>query len=76
MKPWWQEFIKLGTFLVPLYLMLKLVIILAIWKSHDVLVNGCRWKIGDGSKIKIMPEPWLRTYVERITQGCNLLKLR
>ncbi|XP_045790350.1 uncharacterized protein LOC123885137 isoform X2 [Trifolium pratense] len=32
----------------------------SIWKSRDVLVNGCRWKIGDGSKIKIMSEPWLR----------------
>jgi hypothetical protein len=23
-------------------------------------MNGCRWRIGDGSKIKIMNEPWLK----------------
>jgi ribonuclease HI len=32
----------------------------SVWKSRDVLSIGCRWKIGDGSKIKIMSEPWLR----------------
>jgi hypothetical protein len=32
----------------------------SIWKSRDILVNGCRWKIGDGSKIKVVCEPWLR----------------
>jgi ribonuclease HI len=29
-----------------------------------VLILGCRWQIGDGSKIKVMNEPWLRA-----TQG-------
>jgi hypothetical protein len=23
-------------------------------------MNGCRWKIGDGTKINIMNEPWLK----------------
>ncbi|MCI32884.1 putative ribonuclease H protein, partial [Trifolium medium] len=23
-------------------------------------MNGCRWRIGDGTKIKIMNEPWLK----------------
>jgi hypothetical protein len=32
----------------------------SVWKSRDVLSIGCRWKIGDGSKIKIMSNPWLR----------------
>jgi hypothetical protein len=32
----------------------------SIWKSRQVLMNGCRWRIGDGSKIKIMNEPWLK----------------
>jgi hypothetical protein len=32
-----------------------------------VLSYGCRWQIGDGSKIKVMHEPWLRA-----SQGCCL----
>jgi hypothetical protein len=32
----------------------------SIWKSRDILVSGCRWKIGDGRKINVMCEPWLR----------------
>jgi hypothetical protein len=32
----------------------------SIWNSRDVLINGCRWKIGDGRKIKVMTEPWIR----------------
>jgi hypothetical protein len=32
----------------------------SIWKSRDVFINSCRWKIGDERKIKIMSEPWLR----------------
>jgi hypothetical protein len=31
-----------------------------VWKSRDVLSIGCRWKIDDGSKIKVMIEPWIR----------------
>ncbi|MCI37153.1 hypothetical protein A2U01_0058377, partial [Trifolium medium] len=23
-------------------------------------MNGCRWSIGDGTKIKVMNEPWLK----------------
>ncbi|GAU50545.1 hypothetical protein TSUD_409890 [Trifolium subterraneum] len=32
----------------------------SIWKSRHVLMNGCRWRIGDVTKIKVMNEPWLR----------------
>jgi ribonuclease HI len=32
----------------------------SIWKSRHVTLNGCRWRIGDGTKINIMHEPWLR----------------
>jgi hypothetical protein len=31
-----------------------------IWRARQVLLNGCRWKIGDGMRIKVMHEPWLR----------------
>jgi hypothetical protein len=31
-----------------------------IWKAREILMNGCRWRIGDGKSIKIMNEPWLR----------------
>jgi hypothetical protein len=32
----------------------------SIWKSKKVLINGCRWRIGDGTTIKVMNEPWLK----------------
>jgi ribonuclease HI len=32
----------------------------SIWSSRHVIMNGCRWKIGDGTKINIMNEPWLK----------------
>jgi hypothetical protein len=31
----------------------------SIWKSRQVLMRGCRWSIGDGTKIHVMHEPWL-----------------
>jgi hypothetical protein len=31
-----------------------------IWKARCILMNGCRWRIGSGSSIKVMNEPWLR----------------
>jgi ribonuclease HI len=31
-----------------------------LWKSCNVIKLGCRWNIGDGSKIKVMDDPWLR----------------
>lgn len=35
------------------------------WRSlhstQDLLRLGCRWKVGDGSRIKVWGEPWLRT---------------
>jgi hypothetical protein len=31
-----------------------------IWKARQILMNGCRWSIGDGTCIKVMKEPWLR----------------
>jgi hypothetical protein len=33
----------------------------SIWRSRKVLVYGCRWQIGDESKIRVMHEPWLRS---------------
>ncbi|XP_058768667.1 uncharacterized protein LOC131642444 [Vicia villosa] len=38
----------------------------SMWKATEVLTLGCRWSIGDGSKIKVMEEPWLRG----IREGC------
>jgi ribonuclease HI len=32
----------------------------SIWNSRHVIMNGCRWKIGDGTRIKVMNDPWLR----------------
>jgi hypothetical protein len=31
-----------------------------LWKSRCVLTLGCRWRIGDGSTIKVMSDPWLK----------------
>jgi ribonuclease HI len=31
-----------------------------IWKARQVLMNGCRWSIGNGKNIKVMSDPWLR----------------
>jgi ribonuclease HI len=35
-----------------------------IWKAREILMNGCRWKVGNGTKIKVMSEPWLRGHEE------------
>jgi len=32
----------------------------SIWMSRQVLLCGCRWRIGDGSQIRVMQDPWLR----------------
>ncbi|GAU45877.1 hypothetical protein TSUD_401030, partial [Trifolium subterraneum] len=32
----------------------------SIWRARQVLMQGCRWLIGDGSKISVMYDPWLR----------------
>ncbi|GAU30587.1 hypothetical protein TSUD_392780 [Trifolium subterraneum] len=32
----------------------------SLWKSCNVLKLGCRWIVGDGRKIKVMKDPWLR----------------
>ncbi|KAK2383934.1 hypothetical protein QL285_071338 [Trifolium repens] len=32
----------------------------SIWNSRHVIMNGCRWKIGDGTRIKVMNDPWLK----------------
>jgi hypothetical protein len=32
----------------------------SLWKSRHILTLGCRWRIGDGSQIKVMFDPWLR----------------
>jgi hypothetical protein len=31
-----------------------------IWKSCHILMNGYRWIVENGTKIKVMSEPWLR----------------
>ncbi|KAI5400556.1 hypothetical protein KIW84_065444 [Lathyrus oleraceus] len=31
-----------------------------LWRSRKFLTLGCRWSIGDVSRIKVMSEPWLR----------------
>jgi hypothetical protein len=31
-----------------------------IWKSRHILMNGCRWIVGNGADIKVMNDPWLR----------------
>jgi hypothetical protein len=41
----------------------------SIWRSREVLAYGCRWQIRDGSKIKVMHEPWLRTSDECCLQA-------
>ncbi|XP_075481346.1 putative mitochondrial protein AtMg00310 [Primulina tabacum] len=32
----------------------------SIWSSRSLLQIGCRWKIGDGTKINTWNDPWLR----------------
>ncbi|CAJ2650781.1 unnamed protein product [Trifolium pratense] len=32
----------------------------SIWNSRQVLINGCRWRIGEDTKIKVMNEPWFK----------------
>jgi len=32
----------------------------SIWSSRSILIHGCRWKISDGSKVRVMQDPWLR----------------
>jgi hypothetical protein len=41
----------------------------SIWRARQVLLLGCRWQIGDGSKIKVMNEPWLRASQGRCLSG-------
>jgi ribonuclease HI len=31
-----------------------------IWKSRHILMNGCRWIVGNGANIKVMNDSWLR----------------
>lgn len=31
----------------------------SLWKSCCALTFGCKWRIGDGSKIRAMSDPWL-----------------
>jgi len=32
----------------------------SIWSSCHIHVHGCRWRIRDGSKIRVMKDPWLQ----------------
>ncbi|KAK2429975.1 hypothetical protein QL285_028361 [Trifolium repens] len=31
-----------------------------IWSARSTLAQGCRWRIEDGIKVRVMGEPWLR----------------
>jgi hypothetical protein len=31
-----------------------------IWFSRHILANGCTWRIGDGTKARVMHDLWLR----------------
>jgi hypothetical protein len=33
-----------------------------ICKARQILMNECRWIVGNGTKIKVMSEPWLREH--------------
>jgi hypothetical protein len=49
-----------------------------MWRARQVLLYGCRWQIGDGRKIQIMHEPWLRTSQDcciRAPQSQNVYNL-
>ncbi|GAU20408.1 hypothetical protein TSUD_12260 [Trifolium subterraneum] len=32
----------------------------SIWKAKQILLHGCRWRIGSGDRIRVMYDPWLR----------------
>ncbi|CAJ2667228.1 unnamed protein product, partial [Trifolium pratense] len=32
----------------------------SIWKARQILLRGCRWRIGSGDRIRVMYDPWLR----------------
>jgi len=35
----------------------------SIWSSQSILIHGCRWKIGDSSRVRVMQDTWLRNSV-------------
>ncbi|PNX99600.1 ribonuclease H [Trifolium pratense] len=41
----------------------------SIWSSLHILVHGCRWRIGDGSSVRVMGEPWLRAKESALVQA-------
>jgi hypothetical protein len=32
----------------------------SLWKSREVLIKGCRWTLGDGRRVRVMKDPWIR----------------
>ncbi|GAU32980.1 hypothetical protein TSUD_358470 [Trifolium subterraneum] len=32
----------------------------SIWKAKQILLHGCRWRIGSGDRVCVMYDPWLR----------------
>ncbi|KAI5408724.1 hypothetical protein KIW84_054526 [Lathyrus oleraceus] len=42
---------------------------ISLWKARKILTLGCKWNIGDGSRIKVMNEPWLRGAEEGCFRG-------
>ena len=43
----------------------------SILKGRDVLIEGGRWMVGDGSTIRIWHDNWLGTKISQVPQGCN-----
>jgi len=32
----------------------------SIWNSHQLLLYGCRWTVGNGQQVRVMNDPWVR----------------
>ncbi|GAU29842.1 hypothetical protein TSUD_223880 [Trifolium subterraneum] len=37
----------------------------SIWKARQILLHGCRWRIGSGDRVRVMYDPWLRENGDR-----------
>jgi len=41
----------------------------SLWTSRNILLNGCRWCIGDGKKVRVMQHPSLRSIQSSLMQS-------